>query len=343
MRFTSPLTRGRSSRRRSLPPCVTTRRPRTHSTTRRNESASGAMVISSSLGAVEIPESDVAYGAGAVHPLEAMFPRLRTMDGIDQSAWMPDAEPVFVHPDLRAAPNGGANGVDPLHIRLARVVTRNESTEADGMRFVEPGVGRTFLVDGIAIADEPQRHDFSCSGVGLTCYARGGFADVGRDLDGMVSLKRALHRKRTARRLEAIGCRAPTVVAIYQLPARMVRMLDGTVSPAVVMVRAFRSIARVKQLDPIAGFFHGARSGAIVASALVETVARRATRLASPIEAMHHLATAVTRSYAAADDLARLLALIEPLPAPACPVRQLRLDAIRAYAPQLLRLIAVRE
>ena len=137
-------------------------------------------------------------------------------------------------------------------------MTASASThhEAYGRRFVEPGVGRGYLVDCIRVEGRPELVDFSVIGTGLTPYSRGGYVNVGRKIDGKVALLRGLRRKRCAERLEKIGCRAAPVVALFKLRDDFIGLGDGQRLEAALVVRGFRSVVRIKQLDPVACFYH---------------------------------------------------------------------------------------
>jgi hypothetical protein len=121
-----------------------------------------------------------------------------------------------------------------------------------GYRYVEPGVGRTYLVDFVRLDDRLEFRDFSVTGVGLTPFSRDGFFFKGPHIDGHLLLKRARHRRRVGEVLATAGCRVPVVAAIVTAPELKHTMPDGSQLPAALIVRGFRSVLRVKQLDPVA-------------------------------------------------------------------------------------------
>lgn len=294
-----------------------------------------------SLGELYLPQCD----ATSENPwsIADVLPQISGIASRDFTEWRSQAAQVWVHPDLRLTRQLESDGTleEVLHQYLARTIS-SEPGPTHEWRNVEPGVGRTVLVDNLKLENAPEYRDFSCSGVGLTLFARRGYVDVGRHLDGKVSLMRALHRKETAERLEKIGCRAAKVVAIYELPDEPVRMLDGTSSPAVIMVRAFRNILRIKQLDPIAPFLHGDESHAIVASAIIEQCA---SAIQPDLNQLLTIFDTHRKLGPKADDLPHLLGLTENWHEliEDSPVRDLRLMILRSYAGPVLRLAARRQ
>ncbi|WP_186774416.1 protein adenylyltransferase SelO family protein [Chitinophaga pinensis] len=160
---------------------------------------------------------------------------------------------------------------------LCRTVNHNNSNKTEnggiGKRLIEPGVGRTFLVDLLQLRDGIEYKDFSATGIGLTPYSVNGFVAVGRNPDGKVAVIRAEHRKNLADKLNAIGCRACKVVAIIEMEGEQVQMMDGTFSGRAIMIRAFRNVLRVKQIDPIAGFYHSLQHSARISSMIIEDMA----------------------------------------------------------------------
>src|SRR5260370_11235517 len=65
-----------------------------------------------------------------------------------------------------------------------------------------------------------------------------------------------LQRRDCGARLEAAGCRAGQVVAVIGLPGCVIRVPHAPEIEAGVVVRGFRCMLRVKQLDPVAFFLH---------------------------------------------------------------------------------------
>jgi len=194
------------------------------------------------------------------HPLASVFPTLRSGHCYTETHFREDSELVFLSANLRGpALSAGKSRLNlTLQQYLARSVTASVSTdhEAYGRRFVEPGVGRGYLVDCVRVEGRPELIDFSVIGAGLTPYSRGGYVNVGRKIDGKVALLRGLRRQRCAERLETIGCRAAPVLAMFRLRDDFIVLGDGQRLEAALVVRGFRSVFRIKQLDPIACFYH---------------------------------------------------------------------------------------
>jgi hypothetical protein len=160
---------------------------------------------------------------------------------VDTVAW-PAASFDFLDPDLLLP-------ADPL-TTLGRVIGTGPGPVAP--RVVEPGVGRTCLLSGAAVRNRPEFRDSSVLGIGLTPYSDRGYAMTGPHVDGLTSLLRARLRHRTADRLAAAGCRTARTTAVITLPGLGTTMPDHTLEPAALVVRAFRCVLRVKQLDPLA-------------------------------------------------------------------------------------------
>jgi hypothetical protein len=117
---------------------------------------------------------------------------------------------------------------------------------------VEPGIGRTYLADLVHLGNHPEFRDFSVTGVGLTPFSKAGFFFKGPHIDGHMLLQRARHRRRVGEVLAAVGCRVPAVAAIITAPGLKHTTRDGSRMPAALLVRGFRCVLRVKQLDPVA-------------------------------------------------------------------------------------------
>jgi hypothetical protein len=273
-----------------------------------------------------------------VHPLASVLPRLDGETGLVQTRPWPGAtfrhlDPALVGPGHR----GQEDRADALLAYLGRVTTSDPPPDGLGQRFVEPGVGRACLVDFVRLDDRPELADFSATGVGLTPYSAGGYVEIGRAIDGRVALARAVHRKRCGERLEDAGGRVGRVAAIVDLPGDHIMMPDGTVSPAVLIVRGFRCVLRVKQLDPIACFYHSIQHGPQVIDALLDPVWDAPGT--PPDGTLALLPFALDRYGPAADDLRRVLNVTRPpwawTPADDA-ARARRLRVIHAYAPLLL-------
>jgi hypothetical protein len=129
-------------------------------------------------------------------------------------------------------------------------------------------------VDWLRVNGRPEFVDFSVTGIGLTPYSEGGFVNVGRDIDGKLALSRAVHRMRYGDRLESAGCRVPKVLALIELHGDYVRSRDGQYLTAALITRGFRSVMRVKQLDPVACFYQSHRHRRQMAAFLVDSIQR---------------------------------------------------------------------
>jgi hypothetical protein len=135
---------------------------------------------------------------------------------------------------------------------LARTIAL-DATDHDpiGDRFVEPGVGRSYLLDFLRFDGQPQFLDFSATGVGRTPYSAGGLTlGLNRD-DGYMPLVRARHRHRLSLIIERGGGRVPRTAAIVRLRNHYRRERNGAEIPVALLIRGFRSVLRVKQLDPV--------------------------------------------------------------------------------------------
>ena len=220
---------------------------------------------------------------GVTHPLSAVLP---SINGTHEFAYaMPcnHANLYYLHPDLNGPllfekindENIFYGREKSLFNYLGRIISPQSPGKTDGLskRFVEPGVGRSFLIDMLTLKTEPHYKDFSATGIGLTPYSQNGFVFIGRTPDGKVALIRANHRKNIAEHLNSIGCRAGKVIAIIELPDETVQMMDGTLSPRAIVVRAFKNVLRVKQIDPIAGFYHSLQHSAKISSMMLEDFA----------------------------------------------------------------------
>jgi hypothetical protein len=174
--------------------------------------------------------------------------------------------------------------------------------------------------------------DFSATGAGLTPYSWGGFVDLGTPITGRAALARAEHRRSCADRLEEAGCRAAPVFAIIVLPEEQITMPDDSLSPAAIVVRGFRCVLRVKQLDPVAGFYHSIQHAPLVAEAVLQ-----AAGTAVPPADTADILLALDEYCAAPDDIRRLV-LGRSAAGPSEQARNLRLSLIHAHAPVLLEL-----
>jgi hypothetical protein len=192
------------------------------------------------------------------HPLAALFPQVVSNSTAVTTVVYPGARFEFIDGDLVRVTKSGriSSRRSDLLRHLARIISRTNHKGIPVKRFVEPGVGRTALIDGLAISGHPEFTDFSVLGIGLTPYSERDFIMKGPDIDGLCSLKKALYRHRIALRLKEIGCRTPRTAAIIDLPGLQKTWPDGTKTAAALLVRAAKSVIRIQQLDPLHGFFH---------------------------------------------------------------------------------------
>jgi hypothetical protein len=277
-----------------------------------------------------------------LHPLAAVLPCLAEGHVTVATAARTDASFAWLDPALRFH-----DGADPdtLLTFLGRTIVADAPPEdAGGERLVEPGVGRTVLLDGLALADRPDLLDFSALGVGVTPYASGGYVNVGRNIDGLAGLDRAQHRRRCAERLEAAGCRAGRVVAVIALGDAKLNLSHARDIPAGIAVRGFRSVLRVKQLDPVAPFLHSHQHAPAAHDFLLHP-ALDAFAPSPPGTALHAQKTLLgLETYAINCSLSGLVAaaLAPPPYAGLAAALVRRLAVIRAYAPRLLDLACSR-
>jgi kumamolisin len=225
----------------------------------------GAVVVSdpgdSSLcfvlnGGVEIVLRAGPRGPTRTHPVASVLPAVLAEQGMVDTVRWPGARMAYLDPELRGPtlPWRSAAG-DGLMAYLARVFRTDHGFPAAtraGRRYVEPGVGRSYLVDFLEFTDSPEFRDFSVSGAGRTPYCMAGYLLPRAVTDGHMPSVRAWHRHQMAIRLHAAGVRVPRTAAIIDLPGCEHRMPDGTQLPAAMLIRGFRTILRVKQLDPLA-------------------------------------------------------------------------------------------
>jgi hypothetical protein len=196
------------------------------------------------------------------HPMSRVLPMVRGENGTVETNPWPAAELRWSHPDFVLPTFHGLSREDTILRYLGRVTGVGKPSDNIGRRFVEPGVGRSALVDFVRVAGRPELRDFAVTGIGLTQYSAGGFASLGVEINGRAALIRANHRRRCAERLEEAGVRAAPVLAIIELPGDPIIMPDNTRSPAAIVVRGFRTVLRIKQLDPVAPFFHSVEHAA---------------------------------------------------------------------------------
>jgi hypothetical protein len=245
-----------------------------------------------------------------------------------------DAAFDFLHPGLEGpsfTDTNLASRAERLLRHTARSIDDAAGDDKLGLRLVEPGVGRAVVVDHLALADRPDLMDFTALGVGLTPYSRGGFVDVGRAIDGLAALCRGRHRRSCAERLEAAGCRAGAVAAIATLADDTIDVPGIGRIQAAIVVRGFRCVLRVKQLDPIGCFYHSIQHAPLAHDFLTHPIwgepARQTMLMA-------------LEAYAAASSLAGLVA--PPADMDAARARARRLETVRLYAPMVLEMVRAR-
>jgi hypothetical protein len=282
------------------------------------------------------------------HPLARYFPLAHGESGYVETAPWPGSEFTFLSPEL-LGPSICEMKSDREQILLhylGRRIVKGASPDALGRRFVEPGSGRTCLVDFLYLRGDSRFVDFSVTGIGTTQYSDRGFVDIGRKADGQAALARAEHRKYCGERLEEAGCRVAKVVAIISLPRLDVLMPDGGLSPSALIVRGFRCVLRVKQLDPLASFYHSVQHIPLVTSFLCNDrffflpkfgANGVSTDLQRQAEA--HL---LNFFYAKADDPRELYsASFVTAESDASPISR-RVAAIEMYAPMLIEIAKMR-
>jgi hypothetical protein len=202
------------------------------------------------------PTLDASIGPGAdlralYHPLAAVLPVVGDDHCVVATRACADAAFDYLHPGLVGPRLDGVRGRRRQLLRyLGRLI--DPCADGSGHRYVEPGVGRTYLVDFVRVGGQPELREFSVTGVGLTPFAADGFFFRDPHIDGHMPLIRARHRLRLAQVLREFGCRVPTVAAIITAPEIEHTMPDHSRLPGALMVRGFRTILRVKQLDPLA-------------------------------------------------------------------------------------------
>jgi hypothetical protein len=305
------------------------------------------------------PNSDLSQ---LRHPLSAIFPNVPGNEQLVETEPWSGAVFEDLHGGLYGPELVGMTREESLLLYLGRVALHTDlDQEAQrkpfgriGSRFVEPGVGRACLVDFLGVDARPELHDFSVTGIGLTPYSKNGFMEMGSPLTGRAALTRAFHRKRCAQRLEEVGCRTAPVLAIIRLPELWVTMLDGSKSPAALIVRGFRTAIRIKHLDPIASFYHSRQHAAGLVSFLHDAGWR--TNGISPHTTMNESIAAFLDASmldvqgARFDELARVMKVQNGSQGPVATVhgerdkkaRLRRLQVLRAYAPLPLKLSRVR-
>jgi hypothetical protein len=284
--------------------------------------------------------------ASVVEP--EIFPHLFGTPLQIDTAHVPTASFSYLDGRLRARVVAkGSTQAETLHQRICRSRATAALSGALERRFIEPGVGRACLVPDIYLPTMPAFHDFTVLGIGLTPFSEGGYVEIGRKIDGKASLVRADHRRMCSERLEAAGCRAGRVVAIAALPGEDIEMPDGTASPSALVVRAFRSAYRVKQLDPLICCLHSIQHTPLVGAFLAEQALRLRRRIGGSADTLEDddlLAGVIELQSPSQEALRALLQMntVDVTGGWASLVHAARITAIDAWAPQLLRPIGAR-
>jgi hypothetical protein len=261
------------------------------------------------------------------HPLAPLFPTLAGECGLVSTRARPDAMPIYVNQDLR----GPADCSDSAQL-LAHVVrdtTPLDPAAGPGVRFVEPGVGRSYLVPDVSVAGRPDLHDFAVTGGGLTPYSVHGFVSVGSPITGRAALIRLLHRQHCALRLERCGLRTAHVLLIAALPGESAPLPDGSSTPAGLALRGFRSVLRVRQLDPVAAYYQSIQHAPLVSSALA----------VHSHEASDQVVRALDTYAGGFDDIRKVLWPRPAVDSPDETARNIRRRLVAEYAPRVLSMI----
>ena len=200
---------------------------------------------------------DAGRPRGGTAPIAAVLPDTLPNGGMVCTEPWPDARFDYLDPDLRGPlVVGQQSSRQALLDYLGRVFVEQAEPERSSSylawRYVEPGVGRSTVVDFLSFGSFPEFVDFTASGVGRSPYCRFGYLLPGSTADGGLPLARAHHRRRMAELLAAAGIQVPRTAAIIELPGRVHAMANGNSLPAGILVRGFRCVLRVKQLDPLA-------------------------------------------------------------------------------------------
>ena len=191
--------------------------------------------------------------SGLSHPLASLLPVMGADHCLVSTRACAGSRFVYLNGDLVGPRIAQHRGRRPSLLNyLGRVIDPEAGTDPLRLRYVEPGVGRSYLVDFLRIRGRSDIHDFSVTGAGLTPFSKDGFFFRGPHIDGHMPLMRALHRQRLGEVLGEAGCRVPAVAAIVAAPELEHTMPDRSRLPGALLVRGFRTVLRVKQLDPLA-------------------------------------------------------------------------------------------
>jgi hypothetical protein len=272
-----------------------------------------------------------------VHPLCAILPRLYGETGLVATRPIDGATFDSIHEDL-VGPSD-TKDLAMLANYLGRITDLDTSPSNGTARYVEPGVGRTYLVDKVRIASRPELHDFAITGAGLTPYSVRGFADVGNPITGLAAMVRLHHRRRCAQRLESVGARTSPLVAVLKFPGTMAPLPDGSKTAAGVAVRAFRCVLRVRQLDPVAVFYQSLQHAPLVGPAVLEMAHLHGIEYASERAAILRMLDSYAGGF---NDIRRVVwprPLTNEIDAEAVAIRRW---AISRHAPYVLALVQKR-
>jgi hypothetical protein len=270
----------------------------------------------------------------------ASFPKLFGTSQFIETELIPNASFVYLDPELE--PTTVLDG-EELQSALRRILCRRRCAipstgQLTEQRLVEPGVGRACLVQGIRSRGSSHFHEFTVLGIGLTPFSEGGYVEIGRKIDGKASLFRAWHRKTSAERLEAQGCRTGRVVAIVLLPGEDIEMPDGTFSPSALIVRGFRCAYRIKQLDPLVCCLHSIQHTPLVGAYLMRRARELRLSEAGGLADDELLARSLEMQGASQESLRALLA-VQPrdyVTDWSALVMRVRLEVIDMYVPVLV-------
>jgi hypothetical protein len=287
----------------------------------------------------------LAHAFDALVPLEPLDPTTHNVwvfgsTGTIATEQVPGASFEYLDPDLvPLVTRTTESRLDALMRTLCRRRTeRDTRDESVAFRRVEVGVGRAVVVDGLQLENFSCFRDFTVLGTGLTPFSENGFIDIGRKIDGKASLIRARHRKSCSERLERAGCRTGKIVAIVRLPADAIELVDGSLSPAGLVVRAFRCATRVKQLDPIVNCLHSVQHTPLVAAFLLSRLRAQQTGWRRGLQDDEAVAQALEAQSPTQESLRALLESADEDPKSVLAlVRRSRRDVIDACAPGLLR------
>ncbi len=274
--------------------------------------------------------------AAPLHPLEPLFPTLCGEPGHVNTRVIANAEIDFVCAGLLRA--DAVADTPTLLEHLARITTFSGEKKRHSARLVEPGVGRTYLVDGWSLAGRPELTDFTITGGGLTPYSIGGYLNSATFITGRAALERLRHRQRCGWQLEHIGGRTSPVLAIFRLPGETAPLPNGEETDAGLALRGFRSVLRVRQLDPVAGFYQSIQHAPLIGEAILQKARLAGIESGNDHASMLH---ALDRYAGGFDDI-RAVLWPHDITGTAARAQALRRWLVSLYAPAILELICAR-